>query len=76
MIVGDLIPLPSPFLDTACVKGRDAMDAIAAEAFERRIPGHGPAMTRADLDLYHRAFDACLDCAPRIARSRPAPPPS
>ena len=70
MIVGDLITLPSPFLDTACVQGwRDAMDAIAAETFERLIPGHGPVMTRADFDLYHRAFDLYIDCAGSV---RPA----
>lgn len=63
-IVGDLVTLPAPFLDTACPEGmRRALDRVAATPFERLVPGHGPIMDRAAFDRYRTAFGAFVDCA-------------
>lgn len=61
---GDLITLPVPFLDTACVDGWKAgLDAISATDFTLVIPGHGAPMTRAQFEGYRTAFGAYVDCA-------------
>jgi glyoxylase-like metal-dependent hydrolase (beta-lactamase superfamily II) len=63
-VVGDLITLPAPFLDTACPAGwRKALADVSAKPFEKVIPGHGVAMTRAEFDAYRTAFDNLLACA-------------
>ena len=62
--VGDLVTLPAPFLDTACPSGwRKALGEIWTTPFQTAIPGHGPALTRADFASYRTAFDALIDCA-------------
>lgn len=64
LVAGDLVVAPVPFFDTGCARGwRAALDRIAAQRFERLVPGHGPVMTRADFDLYRTAFGRLLDCA-------------
>jgi glyoxylase-like metal-dependent hydrolase (beta-lactamase superfamily II) len=61
---GDLVTLPVPFLDTACVKGwQDGLAAISATSFTVLIPGHGAPMSRAQFATYRTAFDAFVDCA-------------
>lgn len=61
---GDLITLPAPFLDTACVKGwQDGLDAIWAMPFTIAIPGHGAVMNRDQFATYRTAFNAFVDCA-------------
>lgn len=63
-IVGDLVTLPAPFLDTACTEGwLAAFKAIEDKPVERVIPGHGPAMTLDEFRLYRRAFENLLACA-------------
>jgi len=62
--VGDLVTLPVPFLDTACVKGwQDGLTAIWKTRFTVVIPGHGAPMTRGQFATYRTAFDAFADCA-------------
>lgn len=62
-VVGDLVTLPVPFLDTACPEGwRSALDAVAARAPARVIPGHGAPMSAADFETYRTAFARLLDC--------------
>jgi glyoxylase-like metal-dependent hydrolase (beta-lactamase superfamily II) len=64
VVTGDLVTLPAPFLDTACPEGwRTAMADIWATPFRLAIPGHGPALTRAQFASYRNAFEAFLDCA-------------
>lgn len=64
LAAGDLITLPVPFLDTACVRGwRAGLDDIVAQPFTTVIPGHGPAMNRTDVVAYRDAFAAYTDCA-------------
>jgi glyoxylase-like metal-dependent hydrolase (beta-lactamase superfamily II) len=64
LAAGDLITLPVPFLDAACVKGwRAGLDDIIAQPFTAVIPGHGPVMSRADVVAYRDAFVAYTDCA-------------
>ncbi len=64
VIVGDLITLPAPFLDTACpAKWRTELNAILATPFKQLAPGHGRMINRADVTLYRDAFGALLDCA-------------
>ena len=66
---GDLVTLPVPFLDTACPSGWSAaLGRLLAVDFERAIPGHGPVMTRTQLEAYRLAFDGLLACA---ATTRP-----
>lgn len=69
-VLGDLVTLPAPFLDTACPAGwQAALAELAAIPFELAIPGHGAPMTRAQFEQYRRAFDAFVGCS---ASARPA----
>jgi len=61
---GDLVTLPTPFLDTACSKGwSTALGQIEKTPFKTLIPGHGAPMTRAQFSTYRHAFDALLVCS-------------
>jgi glyoxylase-like metal-dependent hydrolase (beta-lactamase superfamily II) len=63
-VLGDLVTLPAPFLDTACPDGwKVALGQVAATAFEVAIPGHGAPMNRGQFLLYRNAFEAFIDCA-------------
>lgn len=63
-IVGDLVTLPVPFLDTACVEGwLAALDAVAASGAEQVVPGHGPLMDIADFNRWRGAFADFIACA-------------
>jgi glyoxylase-like metal-dependent hydrolase (beta-lactamase superfamily II) len=63
-VLGDLVTLPAPYLDTACPAGwAAALGEVAAVPFEVAIPGHGPVMSRALFDLYRGAFDSFIGCA-------------
>ena len=63
-VLGDLVTLPAPFLDTACPEGwKVALQQVADTPFEMAIPGHGGPMTRAQFQLYQTAFDAFIACA-------------
>jgi glyoxylase-like metal-dependent hydrolase (beta-lactamase superfamily II) len=69
-VLGDLVTLPAPFLDTACPEGwKLALRQVAAIPFEVAIPGHGAPMTGAQFLLYQNAFEAFVDCA-NSARSQ------
>ena len=66
--VGDLVTLPTPFLDTACPRGwLAALGEIEATPFQVLVPGHGPAMTRTEFAAWRGAFSALLDCAATAA---------
>lgn len=68
-VLGDLVTLPAPFLDTACPDGwKTALADVGAVPFEVAIPGHGAPMTRAQFEHYRRAFEAFLACS---ASARP-----
>jgi glyoxylase-like metal-dependent hydrolase (beta-lactamase superfamily II) len=63
-VLGDLVTLPAPFLDTACPEGwKVALQQVAATPFEVAIPGHGGAMTRAQFLLYETAFEKFIACS-------------
>ncbi len=63
-VVGDLVTLPAPFLDTACPKGwQVALDQIWATPFDQVIPGHGAPMARAQLAIYRQAFADLIACS-------------
>lgn len=63
-IVGDLVTLPAPFLDTACPEGwLDALGAVAASGAEKVVPGHGPVMDRAGFADLRSAFGDFVACA-------------
>jgi glyoxylase-like metal-dependent hydrolase (beta-lactamase superfamily II) len=67
-VLGDLVTLPVPYLDTACPEGWSrALDELAATPFELAIPGHGTPMTRGQFDRYRRAFNAFIECADSAA---------
>jgi glyoxylase-like metal-dependent hydrolase (beta-lactamase superfamily II) len=62
--VGDLVTLPSPFLDTACPQGwKAALAQIWRTPFRIAVPGHGAPMTRAGFASYRAAFSALIDCS-------------
>ena len=64
VVAGDLVTLPAPFLDTACVEGwQRALGEIAKVEFTRLVPGHGEPMTTADFGRYRRSFDRLIGCA-------------
>ena len=63
-VLGDLVTLPAPFLDTACPEGwQAALRQVAATPFEVAIPGHGGPMTRAQFLRYQTAFEAFIACS-------------
>lgn len=63
-LAGDLVTLPVPFLDTACVAGwKAAFAQIWSTPFELLVPGHGKPMSRAEFSMYRGAFDGYIDCA-------------
>jgi glyoxylase-like metal-dependent hydrolase (beta-lactamase superfamily II) len=69
-VLGDLVTLPAPYLDTACPRGWSAaLGEVATAPFEVAIPGHGPVMSRALFDLYRSAFDSFIGC---VSSARPA----
>lgn len=71
VIAGDLVVLPTPFLDTSCPAHiAAALDHIAAVRFDRLAPGHGPALTRAEFDRYRAAYSGLLACASSAATPR------
>jgi glyoxylase-like metal-dependent hydrolase (beta-lactamase superfamily II) len=62
--VGDLVTMPSPFLDTACPLGWEtALARISETPFKILVPGHGEPMTRAQFETYRAAFSALVDCS-------------
>jgi glyoxylase-like metal-dependent hydrolase (beta-lactamase superfamily II) len=61
---GDLVTLPVPFLDTACVAGwRAALSRIAERPFRLLVPGHGKPMSAAEFSVYRLAFENFANCA-------------
>jgi glyoxylase-like metal-dependent hydrolase (beta-lactamase superfamily II) len=63
-IVGDLVTMPVPFLDTACPEGwLKALDAVAASGAEQIVPGHGPILTMAEFTAWKTAFADFIACA-------------
>lgn len=62
-VLGDLVTLPAPFLDTACPNGwMDALEAVTSVPFETAIPGHGRPMGRAQFETYRSSFGSFLRC--------------
>jgi glyoxylase-like metal-dependent hydrolase (beta-lactamase superfamily II) len=62
--VGDLVTLPAPFLDTACIAGwRSALGEVEALPFQTLVPGHGNPMNREEFRVYRTAFEAFVTCA-------------
>ncbi len=63
-VVGDLVTLPAPFLDTACPAGwRKALGEVWATPFRTALPGHGSPLTRVQFAAYRHAFETLIDCA-------------
>jgi glyoxylase-like metal-dependent hydrolase (beta-lactamase superfamily II) len=63
-VLGDLVTLPAPYLDTACPQGwLDALQDVERTEFETAIPGHGAPMSRAQVTLYRSALAAFIECA-------------
>jgi len=64
VVLGDLVTLPAPFLDTACPAAWSAaLQDVATTDFVLAIPGHGPVLDRGQFALYQRAFEAFIGCA-------------
>ena len=63
--LGDLVTIPSPYLDTACPEGwSQALRHVTDTPFKIAIPGHGPLLSRTQVMQYRTAFDAFIDwCA-------------
>lgn len=63
LVAGDLVTLPFPFFDTADREGwNSALARIAATKFTRLVPGHGPVLSRAELEQYRRAYANLVKC--------------
>lgn len=63
-VLGDLVTLPAPFLDTACPEGwLAALGEVAAAPFEVAIPGHGRPLSREEVARYRGALVGFVDCA-------------
>jgi glyoxylase-like metal-dependent hydrolase (beta-lactamase superfamily II) len=64
VVLGDLVTLPAPFLDTACPEGwKHALRQVAATPFQLAIPGHGAPLTRDGFERYRVAFEAFIACS-------------
>jgi glyoxylase-like metal-dependent hydrolase (beta-lactamase superfamily II) len=64
VLAGDLVTLPAPFLDTACIDGwESALAAIERTDFETLVPGHGPVMSRDEFRTWYLGFTSLVDCA-------------
>jgi glyoxylase-like metal-dependent hydrolase (beta-lactamase superfamily II) len=62
--LGDLVTLPTPFLETACPDGwKIALAEVAATPFKTAIPGHGAPLTHNQVRLYQQAFSSFIDCS-------------
>lgn len=62
-ILGDLVTLPAPFFETACpARWQQALDDVMATPFRLAVPGHGPVMSRAQVETYRGAFGAFRTC--------------
>ena len=67
VVLGDLVTLPAPFLDTACPEGwQAALQQVAATPFQTAIPGHGAPLTRAGFERYRDAFVAFIACSKSV----------
>jgi glyoxylase-like metal-dependent hydrolase (beta-lactamase superfamily II) len=63
-VLGDLVTLPAPFLDTACPQGwLEALQEIERTDFLTAIPGHGKPLNRAQFGIYHASLAEFIDCA-------------
>ncbi|MBO9696069.1 MAG: MBL fold metallo-hydrolase [Sphingopyxis sp.] len=63
-IVGDLVTLPVPFLDTACPEGwLEALRRVARSGGRQVVPGHGPVMDMAAFARWRTAFGDFIACA-------------
>jgi glyoxylase-like metal-dependent hydrolase (beta-lactamase superfamily II) len=63
-VLGDLVTLPAPYLDTACPQGwLDALEDVERTEFQTAIPGHGAPMSRTQVAQYRSALGAFIDCA-------------
>ncbi|OYY69528.1 MBL fold metallo-hydrolase [Sphingomonas sp. 28-63-12] len=68
-IVGDLVTLPAPFLDTACPQGwAAALKAIDDSGFVTLVPGHGPVMDHPAFAAWRAAFTQFVDCSADAAQ--------
>jgi glyoxylase-like metal-dependent hydrolase (beta-lactamase superfamily II) len=64
LAAGNLVTLPTPFLDTACPEGwRRGLDQVWATPFTELVPSHGSPMTRTQFSTYRKAYGAVIDCA-------------
>ena len=64
IFAGDLVTLPVPFFDTACVtEWSFALKRIAERPFATLVPGHGAPMTRRQFDVYRNAFENLVGCS-------------
>lgn len=63
-IVGDLVTLPVPFLDTACPEGWiEALRAVARSGARQIVPGHGPVMDMPAFTRWRAALGDFIACA-------------
>jgi glyoxylase-like metal-dependent hydrolase (beta-lactamase superfamily II) len=63
VVLGDLVTLPAPYLDTACPDGWSiALSRIDSIPFTMAIPGHGALMSHAGFARYRLAFEAFIAC--------------
>jgi glyoxylase-like metal-dependent hydrolase (beta-lactamase superfamily II) len=64
LVSGDLVTLPVPFLDTACPqRWNQTLERFSKMEFDLLIPGHGPALTHRQFDVYRTSFATLLACA-------------
>lgn len=63
LVSGDLVTLPVPFLDTACPEGwKNALEKLSKTDFRILVPGHGAPMTRAQFEIYRKAYGELIAC--------------
>lgn len=71
LMAGDLVTLPVPFMDTACADTwGPALERLDMLPFARVVPGHGPVLSRIDLQRYRQAWETLQGCAASSADPR------
>lgn len=70
LVAGDLVTLPAPLFDTACLDvWADDLNVLSAMKFEQLVPGHGRVLSRDEFRIWHEGFTKLQEC---VARGRPA----
>jgi glyoxylase-like metal-dependent hydrolase (beta-lactamase superfamily II) len=63
LVAGDLVTLPAPLFDTACMAvWAEDLNLLSAARFDTLVPGHGRPLDRDEFLVWYNAFGALQQC--------------